>query len=182
MDRIKYYYEEERDVSYRTVQSSFHPPVGRRHSCLFRRLFPVPATPRQPPTPPLSMGVLYSETEVSKVWPLPSSGAAIDYTARNAFFISSQYYHLPSVLLIGLEKRRKAGTTEKKVTWQCNADSFGVDSTILRIVEKYEISRRETARSDEHFYRHSLMCARVRIFFHLFSRLSKYEIKDLLQS
>lgn len=45
MDRIKYYYEEERDVSCRTVQSPFHPPVGSRQPSPSRRLFPMPATP-----------------------------------------------------------------------------------------------------------------------------------------
>lgn len=54
MDRIKYYYEEERDVSCITVQSPFHvhPPVRRRSlpqlipsSLSLCRLFPMPPTP-----------------------------------------------------------------------------------------------------------------------------------------
>lgn len=78
MDRIKYYYEEERDVSCATVHPSFllKPPL-------------LTAPPRvssleeAAPEP--------GETEVSKVWPLPN-GPAINYTARNAFFISPRYY------------------------------------------------------------------------------------------
>jgi len=35
-----------------------------------------------------------SEAGVSKVWPLPNI-AAIDYTAKNAFFISTRYYRFP---------------------------------------------------------------------------------------
>lgn len=114
MDRIKYYYEEERDVSCSSVvQSPFHV-----HPSIRRRLPPSPVLlptlsyAAIPPDnrhqhPPVSWELCSrSETEVSKVWPLPNV-AAIDYTARNAFFISTRYYRSPStsrtVVLIGLE-------------------------------------------------------------------------------
>lgn len=92
MDRIKYYYEEERDVSCGTVQPSFPVyPLRFPLTTAFSnhpRFYPFPSLPVSPRSKKLRPAC---ETEVSKVWPLPN-GPAINYTARNAFFISPRYY------------------------------------------------------------------------------------------
>lgn len=112
-----------------SLRSAFHLPVGRRHSLPLAPSFPddsfLPPTPDdrlQHPSPRSVEAVLVrSETEVSKVWPLPD---AVRHRLRREECI----FHIltilplpvPSAVLIGLENaggregRKKSCATTRR--------------------------------------------------------------------
>lgn len=117
--------------SLRSVLVSVRPPLSVAVSDPLADSFPMPPalppptlpSPPQQPPPWCSR----SETGVSKVWPHPDI-AAIGYTARNAFFISTRYYRSPFRCL------NRSGKVEnglrERVAWQ---NSEGIAAAIVRI-------------------------------------------------
>lgn len=81
MDRIKYYYEEERDVSCATVHPSF----------LLKPPLPAAPPPRVSSLEEAAPDRAWWNRSLESLAPSQRS-PAINYTARNAFFISPRYY------------------------------------------------------------------------------------------
>lgn len=120
MDRIKYYYEEERDVSCSTVQSPFHlhSPVRRRSlvelthpsapppPCPFADSFLCRLPPQPPPTPSRSMGAMLALWNRSLESLAPSQQRCHRLHRKECIFhiLAILPLPVPFVVLIGLER------------------------------------------------------------------------------